>query len=106
VSQRLEVFSRTVYTYNYGMTCYEILIGKFPFENHPLRKNHSLLSDLVINQHLCPKIPKYVEDWICELLKTCWESNSMIRPIFGEILDLVYSMEVKSYKDYFKEDLW
>ncbi|KAG0559038.1 hypothetical protein KC19_10G073700 [Ceratodon purpureus] len=89
VSQRQEVFSRAADVYAYGMTCYEILTGKLPFENHELIDNKPLLTDLVINQGLCPEIPEYVEGWACELLKWCWECDPSARPTIGEILDLL-----------------
>jgi hypothetical protein len=48
------------------------------FENCPLSSNHSLLIDCVINQHLQPEIPVYVEDWIHELLNKCWQFNCIV----------------------------
>jgi serine/threonine protein kinase len=86
-SKRPEVFSRAADAYSFGMTCYEVLTGKLPFEDHPLKD--SLLIDLVINQHLRPEIPEYVEDWTRNLLKMCWQFDPMARPSFGEVLDLL-----------------
>jgi len=34
VSMKVELFTKAVDVYSYGMTCYEILIGKLPFEGH------------------------------------------------------------------------
>jgi hypothetical protein len=70
VSKKFEVFSRAVVAYSFGMTWYEILIGKIPFEDHPLSDFE--LIDLVIYQYLCVEVLKYVEDWIRKLLKMCW----------------------------------
>ena len=68
VGRKPELFTREADNYSYGMTCYEVLIGKVPFEDHPLRDQHGVLMDLVIDQHLRPKVPDYVEDWAWKLL--------------------------------------
>ncbi|KAG0559090.1 hypothetical protein KC19_10G078400 [Ceratodon purpureus] len=88
-SQKPEVFSRSADVYAYGMTCYEVLVGKLPFGDHPLHKNKPLLTDLVINQDLRPEIPEYVEGWAGELLKWCWQCDPSARPRISEILDLL-----------------
>jgi serine/threonine protein kinase len=99
------VFSRAVDAYSYGMTCHEILTGKLLFEDHPLSDNLPLLTDLVINQHLCLEVPKYVEDWTCKLLSMCWNSDPMARPTFREILDLILanSSEIIDYDELMKK---
>ena len=86
VNDRPEVFSKAVDVYAYGMLCYEILTGKLPFQDHPLSDNPSLLMDLVINGHLRPVVPEYVEEWHGELLRECWQFDPMTRPTIGEIL--------------------
>jgi serine/threonine protein kinase len=88
-NKKPEVFSTAANAYSFGMTCYEILIGKLPFEDHPLSDKCYILTDLVINQHLRPKVPEYIVDWTHELLSMCWQSNPVARPSFGEILDLL-----------------
>ncbi|KAG0504301.1 hypothetical protein KC19_10G073100 [Ceratodon purpureus] len=88
-SQRPEVFSRAADVYAYGMTCFEVLTGKLPFGDHPLINNKPLLTDLVINQGLCPEIPEFVEGWARELLKWCWQCDPSARPTIKEILDLL-----------------
>jgi serine/threonine protein kinase len=94
VSEKLEVFSRSADAYSFGMTCYEILTGKLPFEDHPLSGNRYALTNLVINQHFRPEVPKYVENWARELLRMCWQSNPIARPSFGEILDLILTNSI------------
>ena len=86
ISQRPEVFSEIANTYSYGMTCYEVLTEKKPFEDHPMKDNCSLLMDLVIKQELRPEVLDFVNEWTQDLLRRCWECNPRARPSFGEIL--------------------
>ncbi|KAG0559120.1 hypothetical protein KC19_10G080500 [Ceratodon purpureus] len=88
-NQRPEVFSRAADIYAYGMTCYEVLVGKLPFEDHPHHNKMSLLKDHVINHDLRPKIPEYVEVWARNLLNGCWQRDPRARPSIGEILDIL-----------------
>ncbi|KAG0554601.1 hypothetical protein KC19_12G104100 [Ceratodon purpureus] len=101
VSNRLELFSESADTYSYGMTCYEVLTGRVPFQNHPLSKECALLTDLVINQHLRPEVPEHVDDWARGLLEWCWQSDPAARPSFEEILSFI---EANSEVDYIKEE--
>ncbi|KAG0554504.1 hypothetical protein KC19_12G095900 [Ceratodon purpureus] len=82
------------------MTCYEVLTGRVPFQDHPLCEQSPLLSDLVINQHLRPKVPEYVDNWARELLQWCWQSNPAARPSFEEILSFI---EANSGVEYIKD---
>jgi hypothetical protein len=83
VSQKPELFTKKVDVYSYGMTCYEILTGKLPFEEHSIHEY-----DLVL-QGQQPVVPKYVDNWVHDLLARCWHSNPSARPSFREILDLL-----------------
>ncbi|KAG0559070.1 hypothetical protein KC19_10G076800 [Ceratodon purpureus] len=104
-SKKPEVFSRAVDVYGYGMTCYEVLVGKLPFEDHPLSGENRLLTDLVINQDLRPEIPEYVEGWARELLKWCWQCDPSARPRMEEILDLLCknSASIRSHEEFLKK---
>ena len=79
VFKRPEIFTKQADIYSYGMTCYEILSGKLPFEGHPWNDY-----DLVLNGGQ-PEVPKYVDDWARGLLNWCWHPNAADRPSFGDI---------------------
>ncbi|KAG0587645.1 hypothetical protein KC19_2G180100 [Ceratodon purpureus] len=89
VNKRPELFSKLADAYSYGMTCYEILTGRVPFQDHPLSEQHSVLTDLVINHHLRPEVPEYVDGWAVELLQWCWQFDPAARPSFEEILTFI-----------------
>ncbi|KAG0598757.1 hypothetical protein M758_12G098600 [Ceratodon purpureus] len=100
-NMRLELFSKSSDSYSFGMTCYEILTGRIPFQDHPLIEQRLLLTDLVINYHLRSDVPEYVNDWACELLRWCWRSDPIARPSFEDILSFI---EANSESEYVKEE--
>ncbi|KAG0586014.1 hypothetical protein KC19_2G056700 [Ceratodon purpureus] len=91
VNERPEVFSKEADVYAYGMTCYEILTGKVPFGDHPIWDY-----SIVLNGGR-PELPKYVEDWMRDLMKRCWEHDPKKRPSFKDILNILvtYSASVR-----------
>ncbi|KAG0599014.1 hypothetical protein M758_12G120200 [Ceratodon purpureus] len=101
VSKRPELFSESADAYSYGMTCYEVLTGRVPFQDHPLSGEQSLLTDLVIDHHLRPELPEHVDDWAGELLQWCWKSDPIARPSFEDILSFI---ESNSESEYVKEE--
>ena len=102
VDARPELFSRQADSYSYGMTCYEVLTGRVPFEDHSLSDQHFLLRDLVIDQDLGPEVPDHVEDWARDLLRWCWKSTPEQRPSFEEIMA---SLEANSTSEYVIETI-
>ncbi|KAG0588634.1 hypothetical protein KC19_2G257800 [Ceratodon purpureus] len=93
VSKRPELFTMASDVYSNGMTCYEILTGKLPFDGH-LEREHI---DVVISGKQ-PEVPEYVDEWIHKLLSDCWEYDSSKRPSLGEIVNLIYSNSLRIRK--------
>lgn len=95
LSKNLEVFSKTAHIYSYGMTCYEILIRKFPFEGHS-----SGDYDLAFRGE-CPVVPEYVKVWTHDLLNMCWKSNPIARPTIQKVLNFISrnSAFVREYEE-------
>ena len=88
-SIQLKLFTKQADVYSYAMTCYEILTGEFPFQGHKTNDY-----DLVLKQRQHPKVPEYVDDWVCELLHRCWEEDPQARPSFKEIMHILSTNSV------------
>ena len=89
IEERPEVFSRAADIYSYGMTCYEILTGKLPFEDYP----HNDYTHVLNGNRLM--LPEDVEEWMSDMLVRCWQSNPRNRPTIGDILDILTNKSVK-----------
>ena len=98
VRQREDLFTREADVYSYGMTCYEVLIGKLPFQDHLLIDDKTLLIDLVISG-LRPMVPEFVEEWVVDLVRRCWEHSPMARLTIEEIMSI---FEANSKSKYIK----
>ena len=98
VWERPEVFSRAIDIYSYGMTCYEILTGKLPFEGHSQNDYTHVLNGSR------PMLPEYVEDWMRDMLVRCWQSNPRDRPSIGKIIDILItnSNNVRDREEFLK----
>jgi serine/threonine protein kinase len=80
VSKKPEIFSKEVDIYSYGMTCYEILTGKLPFEGE---KPYNF--DVILKDRHTLQVPNYVDNWMHKLLRSCWEYDPKDRPTFTMI---------------------
>ena len=81
--EREKLFTKKVDVYSYGMTCYEILTGKLPFEGY-----EKYMYDVVLNGKPL-EVPEYVDDWMRDLLTRCWQFDHTARPSFQEILNIL-----------------
>ena len=78
-----ELFTKSADVYSYGMTCYEIVTGRLPFED--LR---AIDYDVVIRGER-PKLPSDIEPWIRDLITRCWHPDPLERPTFETIVDTI-----------------
>ncbi|KAG0588653.1 hypothetical protein KC19_2G259600 [Ceratodon purpureus] len=76
--------------YSYGMTCYEILTGKLPFDG---QSRYDYMDAVIGGKR--PEVPEYVEEWKHRLLSDCWEHDPAKRPSFGEIVNLIFSNSLR-----------
>ncbi len=74
-------FTKMADVYGYAMTCYEVLTGRIPFEDHP-RSDYSR----VLNGDR-PELPDYIDPWMRALLVQCWHPDPLKRPNFESIED-------------------
>ena len=68
--------------YCFAMTCYEVLTGKFPFEEE--------LADVTVSSvkaGLRPHLPAHLNSGLVELIRQCWHTNPKLRPTFSEICE-------------------
>ncbi|KAG0627619.1 hypothetical protein M758_2G215900 [Ceratodon purpureus] len=86
VSKRPELFTMASDVYSYGMTCYEILTGKLPFDGQIVNE---YMDTVLSGKRL--EVPEYVEQWKRRLLSDCWEQDPVNRPSFGKIVNFMCS---------------
>ncbi|KAG0600497.1 hypothetical protein M758_11G039100 [Ceratodon purpureus] len=82
------LFTEKSDVYSYGMTCYEILIGKIPFEDVPAWKY-----DEVIVYNREPLFPSDICRGIQSILKRCWHHDPSKRPSFEEIIEKLRELD-------------
>lgn len=74
VNIRPKLFTKEADVYSYAIICYENLTRKLPFEGH------KIYDYVYILQGKRPKVPMYIDDWVHNLLRRCWQSNLKVRP--------------------------
>lgn len=83
-----ETWTKKCDVYGYAMTCYELMTGRIPFEDHG-----GMNADNVINgaRPLWPSKLRLCSN-LCDLVERCWHSDSLLRPVFGEIVNRLRPM--------------
>ena len=74
-------FSFEADIYSYGMTCYEIVTGRIPFEGYSLEQY-----DAVLNGER-PELPLDLDPILREIITNCWHPDPSQRPFFCDIVD-------------------
>ena len=69
--------------YAYAMTCYEILTGKIPLEEHEYRSYEVILRD-----GKRPELPQGMDQWLRHLIQNCWHQDPSQRPTFDDIVNV------------------
>jgi len=75
-----ETFTRQSDVYSYGMTCYEVITGRVPFEGHPPNDY-----DIVLRGER-PPLPDGIYPAFKDLVRKCWREDPLQRPSFDDIV--------------------
>ena len=76
--------------YSFGMTCYEILSGRIPFEGYP---NHSILERIQRGER--PNLEGKAPPALLQLIKRCWDTRPENRPNIDEIVKQLWCCKVE-----------
>lgn len=68
--------------YSFGMTCFEIVTGKLPFEGELA---HSKAERKLVIDGKRPELPSDLDPGVRNLITSCWDPNPSLRPSFREI---------------------
>jgi len=76
--------------YSFGMTCFEILSGRIPFEGYP---NHSILKRIQRGER--PNLEGKAPPGLLQLIKRCWDTRPENRPNIDEIIKQLWCCKVE-----------
>ena len=75
-------YNQKVDVYSFGITLWEMLTGKLPFKGIGRQE----FMDEVVAKGFRPAVPKSLPLVLGNLLRDCWDANSLKRPSFENIL--------------------
>jgi len=75
-------YNQKVDVYSFGITLWEMLTGKLPFKGISRQE----FMDEVATKGFRPAVPKSLPPVLGNLLRDCWDANSLKRPSFENIL--------------------
>jgi serine/threonine protein kinase len=75
------IFTPKADIYSFAMTCYEILTGQIPLDNHPRSDYNVILLD-----HRRPQLPSHVNPSLAALIHRCWHQDPNLRPTASQLV--------------------
>lgn len=79
------LFTKASDVYSFGMTCFEIITGRIPFEVEGFTGSEY---QRVLDGYR-PQLPEETPDWMKGLVRKCWRENPVERPTFEEAVHLL-----------------
>lgn len=80
------VFTEKCDVYSYGMTCYELVSGRIPFEDYECRPREG--RELVLKGKR-PELPPSLDPLVKKIISSCWHRVPSRRPSFENIVKML-----------------
>lgn len=83
-------------TYSFAMAILELLTGKHPFAN--LKRDASVIHNIVVLKQIptrpdLPEVKRWLSDDLWELMRKCWSSEALARPLMGVVAESMKNIE-------------
>jgi serine/threonine protein kinase len=87
------IITPAIDVYSFAMTCYEIVTGKYPFEDEFVTLGRRMTWHRIVSEGLRPELPVGLDSRLAELIRRCWRHNPQQRPNFDEICQELATMQ-------------